>query len=162
MLALEAVYGSDIRFCTRAGKYFRLHIFGKKQVVNCAVCSKELGRHKYKPGKEWGIQGLLCGSCHVEKTKEFMIRQEETPDRCAMCKEIVEDGEKPRWQWEMESGTLLCKSCFQKKDADYNKKISFCSVCGGKLGMFYYHPKPAWHMQGNLCRKCWDGQKGRE
>lgn len=149
-------------FVPEQGKYFRLHIFGKKQVVNCAVCGKELGRHKYKAGEELGIQGLLCGSCHVEKTKEFMIRQEKTPDRCAMCKVIVEDGVKPKWQWEMEAGSLLCKSCFQKKDADYNMKINFCSICRCKLGMFYYHPKPAWQIQGNLCRMCWDRQKSME
>jgi hypothetical protein len=22
--------------------------------------------------------------------------------------------------------------------------------------MFYYHPKPAWQIDGKLCRKCWD------
>ncbi|HLG37173.1 MAG TPA: hypothetical protein VI338_03495 [Nitrososphaera sp.] len=140
-----------------------MHIFGKKQVLNCAVCGKELGRHKYKPGEDWGITGLLCGSCHVEKTKEFMIRQEKTTDRCAMCsEEILKDSQKPKWQWEMESGILLCKSCFEKKDTDYNKKINFCTACGARLGMFYYHPKPAWHIQGNLCKKCWNSQKSKE
>ena len=139
-----------------------MHIFAKKQIVSCAICGKELGRHRYKPGEEWGIEGLLCGNCHIEKTREFMIRQEETPDKCVMCKEIVEDGQKPKWQWEMESGTLLCKSCYQKKDADHNKKTNFCAVCSGKLSMFYYHPKPAWHIQGNLCRKCWDNHYGKE
>lgn len=155
--------GVDIRFCIGTGKLFYLQFFGKKQVLNCALCGKVLGRHKYKPGEEWGIVGLLCGSCHFEKTKEFMTRQQETPDICAMCsKEIMEDAKKPKWQWEMEPGKLLCKSCFQKKDADYEKKVNFCAVCSGKLGMFYYHPKPAWHIQGNLCKKCWDSQKIKE
>jgi hypothetical protein len=58
----------------------------------------------------------------------------------------------------MEQGTLLCKPCFDKKDIDYNKKVNFCAICGGKLGMFYYHPKPVWHTEGNLCRKCWDSR----
>jgi hypothetical protein len=141
-----------------------LHIFGKKQAANCAVCGKELGRHRYKPGEEWGIEGLLCGDCHIEKTREFMLKQAETPDTCAMCGKEIADKEshKPKWQWEMESGTLLCKSCFEKKDADYNKKMNFCAICNGKLGMFYYHPKPAWHIQGHLCRKCWDSQNSKE
>jgi hypothetical protein len=139
-----------------------LHIFGKRQSANCAVCGKELGRHRYKPGEGWGIDGLLCGSCHVEKTKEFMIKQEETPDKCAMCGQVIEGGEKPKWQWEMEPGSLLCKACFQKKDADHNKKTNFCASCGGKLGMFFYHPKPVWQIQGNLCRKCWDVRRDRE
>jgi hypothetical protein len=141
-----------------------LHIFSKKQVVHCAVCSKELGRHKYKPSEEWGIEGMLCSNCHIEKTKEFILKQKEIPDRCAICnKELAyhddgnkEDRYKPKWQWEMESGTLLCKSCYEKKDAAYNKKLNFCAICNGKLGLFFYHPKPAWQIEGNLCRQCWD------
>lgn len=136
-----------------------MHIFGKKQVMNCAVCGKELGRHRYKPAEEWGIQGQLCSGCHVEKTREFMLRQEEEHDICAMCgKEIAGEVQKPKWQWEMEQGTLLCKPCFQQKDAGYIKKANFCAICNGKLGMFYYHPKPAWRIEGNLCRKCWDSK----
>jgi hypothetical protein len=34
--------------------------------------------------------------------------------------------------------------------------MNFCVMCNCKLGMFYYHPKPAWKIEGNLCRKCWD------
>jgi hypothetical protein len=136
-----------------------LHLFGKKQIVNCAVCGKELGRHKYKPSEEWGIEGLLCGFCHLEKTKEFILEKKEIPDVCAVCKKELTDDQdryKARWQWEMESGTLLCKSCYEKKDTDYNKKVNFCAMCNSKLGMFYYHPKPTWKIDGNLCRKCWD------
>ncbi|MDQ3837062.1 MAG: hypothetical protein M3270_09030 [Thermoproteota archaeon] len=120
-----------------------MHIFGKKQeIVHCAVCGSELGRHKYKPNEEWEIEGMLCSSCHIEKTKQFIMEQKETPDTCAICKkELAEqDQNKPKWQWEMESGTLLCKSCYQKKDADYNKKMNFCTVCNCKLGLFFYHP----------------------
>jgi hypothetical protein len=102
---------------------------------------------------------MLCGSCHLEKTKEFILEQKEIiPDICAICKKELadEDRNKPKWQWEMESGSLLCKSCYQKKDADHNKKLNFCAICSGKLGLFFYHPKPAWQIEGNLCRKCWD------
>jgi uncharacterized CHY-type Zn-finger protein len=142
-----------------------LHIFGKKQVIYCAVCGKELGRHKYKPSEGWGIDGMLCGSCHLEKTKEFMLKQKEIPDICAICKkELTDHGDddagryKPRWQWEMESGTLLCKSCYKKMEAKYNKKLNFCAICNSKLGFFFYHPRPAWQIEGNLCRNCWDRQ----
>jgi len=135
-----------------------LHIFGKKnqETYHCVICNKELGRYKYKPNKEWNIDGLLCSDCHIEKTKEFILKQEEHV--CAVCgKRIIqsEDKNKAKWQWEMESG-YLCKSCFEKKDAEYNKKMNFCAVCNGKLGMFFYHPKLTWHIEGNLCRKCWD------
>jgi uncharacterized CHY-type Zn-finger protein len=139
---------------------FCLHIFGKKQVVHCTICGKELGRHKYRPSEEWGIEGMLCGSCHLEKTKDFILKQKEAPETCAICKKELDDENlnKPKWKWEMESGTVLCNNCYQKKDEDYNKKLNFCAVCNSKLGLFFYHPKPAWQINGNLCRECWDRQ----
>ncbi|HXG06049.1 MAG TPA: hypothetical protein VNI77_01835 [Nitrososphaera sp.] len=125
----------------------------------CAICGKELGRHKYKPDKDWGVEGLLCAGCHIEKTKEFMLKEEGTSETCGMCgKELGDIANKPKWQWDMEPGTLLCDNCYRKKDEDYNKKRNFCAICDGKLGMFYYHPKPAWRIDGNLCRKCWDSR----
>jgi hypothetical protein len=57
----------------------------------------------------------------------------------------------------MESGTLLCQPCFNKKDADFNKKLNFCATCGAKMGFIRYNPKPAWKVSGQMCRKCWDG-----
>ena len=139
-----------------------MRIFNKKndeELQRCAVCNKELGRYKYKPNEEWNIEGLLCSDCHIEKTKEFLLKEEE--QNCAVCGKVIthkEDKNKPKWQWEMESGTLLCKACFDKKDTIYNKKMNFCAMCNGKLGMFFYHPKPAWHIEANLCRRCWDNQ----
>jgi len=143
-------------------KYFHLHIFGKKEVVNCAVCGKELGRYKYKPSKEWGIDGKLCSDCHIEKTREFMTKEAEAPDICVSCgKEIIGDSRKPKWQWEMEPGSLLCKLCFDRKESDFNKKTNFCVICNTKLGMIYYHPKLTWNIEGKLCRKCWDSRNSR-
>ena len=110
------------------------------------------------------IGGLAPGPRVLSKERrgsesEGAKKEQEAPDICAICrKEITEDSHKARWQWEMDQGALLCKSCFEKKDTDYNKKTNFCAICYGKLGMFYYHPKPAWHIEGNLCRKCWDRQ----
>jgi uncharacterized CHY-type Zn-finger protein len=138
------------------------NIFGKKEDVFCAVCSKQLGRHRYRPAKEWDVSGLLCSDCHIDKGREFIEKQnaeQNAPDRCANCqKEITldEDRNKPKWQWDMDSGLLVCKVCYQKRDVDHNKKINFCSSCNAKLGMFFYHPKPAWKLEGNLCRRCWD------
>jgi hypothetical protein len=145
-----------------------LNIFGKKQIVRCSVCNKELGRHKYRPAKEWNIGGLLCADCHIDKTKDFMERQqrlEKESNKCAVCAREIsseEDRNKPKWQWEMESGVLVCKTCYQKKDAEYNKRISFCAACNGKLELFFYHPKPSWKIEGNLCRRCWDGRNRRD
>ncbi len=51
--------------------------FGKKnkdmKAKRCAVCSRELKRHKYKPSPDWNIEGLLCSDCHFEKTRDFII-----------------------------------------------------------------------------------------
>jgi hypothetical protein len=144
-----------------------VNIFGKKEVQYCAVCNRELGKYKYRPGKGWNMQGLLCSDCHIEKTKEFMMRDQsvdEAPDTCAVCgKEITSDDDrnKPKWQWEMESGVLVCNACYKKKDDSYNKKMNFCSVCNSRLGLIFYHPKPVWKIEGNLCRKCWDDRNER-
>ncbi len=143
------------------------NIFGKKEILHCTVCNKELARHKYRPAKEWKMEGVLCADCHIEKTKEFMLLQqqeESAPELCAICRREIksdEDRNKPRWQWDMESGSLVCRECYQKKDTDHSKKMNFCSSCNSKLGMFYYHPKTEWKIEGNLCRKCWDEQNGR-
>ena len=134
-----------------------LGLFGRKTLLRCTVCSKEL-KHKYKPRDEWEMEGYLCSDCHIEKTKEFASKPPE-PDHCAVCKQDLGDiAVKPRWQWNMEPGTLLCQRCFNNKDADHNKKLNFCSVCGTKMGLIRYNPKPAWKVEGQLCRKCWDGR----
>jgi hypothetical protein len=41
-----------------------------KEPKKCAICDKTL-THKHKPKREWGIEGHLCGDCHVDKMKEF-------------------------------------------------------------------------------------------
>lgn len=138
------------------------NIFGKKEAAFCALCSKELGRHRYRPAKEWNMSGLLCADCHIDKTKEFLelkSSKQDAPEFCAMCRKKLtrdDDRNKPKWQWEMESGLLICKSCYTKKDIEHEKRMNFCSSCNGKLGTFFYHPKPAWKIEGNLCRRCWD------
>ena len=47
------------------------------------------------------------------------------------------------------------------KDGEHEKRTNFCAVCNGKLGIIYYHPKPAWKIEGNLCKKCWDNRNRR-
>ena len=56
---------------------------------------------------------------------------------------------------------LLCKACFDKKESSHDKKKNFCVLCGAKMGIIRYNPKPKWKVNGNLCRKCWDGQKAQ-
>jgi hypothetical protein len=36
----------------------------------CAICQKEL-KHKHRPKKEWNIEGLLCGDCHMDKMRQY-------------------------------------------------------------------------------------------
>jgi hypothetical protein len=142
-----------------------LHIFGKKEALYCTNCNVKL-KHKYKPQAEWKIQGLLCAECHIEKTKEFILKKqdekkriEEAPTECTICKKeiVLEiDKKKPRWQWNMESGSMLCKNCYNNKEADYDKKLNFCAICNKKMGFIRYNPKPKWEIEGQLCRECWD------
>ena len=142
-----------------------MRLLGKKEILYCSNCGKEL-KHKYKPSTEWRIEGFLCSDCHIEKTKEFILKKQEqrmleeaSPDICGICKkEIVleTDKNKARWQWNMESGILLCKNCYEKKDSEYNKKLNFCALCSKKMGFIRYNPKPNWKIEGQLCRQCWD------
>jgi hypothetical protein len=134
-------------------------LFGGR-TVRCAVCSKEL-KHKYKPQAEWKIDGYLCSDCHIEKAKEFASRPAD-PDRCAVCGcDLPDIAVKPKWNWEMAPGSLLCQPCFNKKGAEHDKKLNYCAVCGAKLGFIHYNPKPAWKVEGKMCRKCWDGRNAK-
>ncbi|MFZ0513943.1 MAG: hypothetical protein WAM14_20215 [Candidatus Nitrosopolaris sp.] len=102
-------------------------------------------------------------------TKEFILRQQEekskleqAPDICSVCKREISletDKNKPRWQWNMEHDSILCKSCYEKKALDYEKKWNYCTLCNNKLGFIRYNPKPKWNIEGQLCRKCWDKQQ---
>ena len=135
-----------------------MQLFGKKQPVYCSVCKREL-KHKYKPGKDWKIEGFLCGDCHIEKTKEFLLKaQEVIPDVCAFCKQEIAEGSgrKARWQWNLEAGAVVCDACFESKDAEYEKNLNYCSICKAKIGFVRYNPKPNWNLKGQLCRRCWD------
>ncbi len=139
--------------------------FWKKKQEFCILCKREL-QHKYKPHKEWKISGMLCSDCHIINTKEYIAKQQiekEKQERelntCSICsRQIKSDAEqvKPRWQWNLERGTILCKNCFEKKDKEFEKERNYCSICGTNLRFIRYNPKPKWNISGQLCRKCWD------
>jgi len=122
----------------------------------CTICNIKL-THKHKPKREWNIQGVLCGNCHFDKSKEYFEGKIVQPCiKCGTSKKITDLWE-PRWQWEMEG--LLCKECFDKKEEEYAKKKNFCALCGGKMGLIRYNPKGNWEIKGQLCRDCWDEKK---
>jgi hypothetical protein len=56
---------------------------------------------------------------------------------------------------------LLCKECFDKKEAGHNTKRNYCSLCNAKIGFIRYNPKPKWKIDGQMCRTCWDEHKAR-
>ena len=144
-----------------------MHLFRKKEILRCSNCDKVLS-HKYKPRPEWKVQGFFCSGCHMEMTKEFILRQQEektklehAPDICNLCKKEIlleTDKNKPSWQWNMERESILCKSCYEKKALDYERKLNYCTTCGNRLTFIRYNPKPKWNIEGQLCRKCWDKQ----
>ncbi|KKK50119.1 hypothetical protein LCGC14_3128230, partial [marine sediment metagenome] len=67
----------------------------------CAICQKEL-KHRHKPKKEWNIEGLLCGDCHMDKMRQYF--EGTMTQNCVECKskKKITDLWEPRWQWEME------------------------------------------------------------
>jgi hypothetical protein len=146
-------------------RWRKLQFFRKKVTHRCVRCDKEL-IHKYKAQAEWNIQGFLCSTCHIEITKEFITRQQEEKSKkelslhmCAVCKKeliLESDRYRPRWQWNLERGTTLCKGCYEIKSTDYERKLNYCVICESRLGFVRYNPKPKWNIQGQLCRNCWD------
>lgn len=118
------------------------------------------------------MQGLLCSDCHIEKTRDFVLRAEEekkreleqkekedrTCDRCNNMIALDTDKKKPEWKWNMDNVKVLCPQCYEKTEADFHKKLNFCAVCNIKMGFIRYNPKPKWRIDGQLCRRCWDEQ----
>jgi len=124
----------------------------------CTICKKPT-KHKHKAKKEWYIESPLCGDCYISKMQEqYDGNVKSFCDACKIKKNVSELWE-PRWQWDMKG--LLCKTCFDKKESDFNQKKEFCSQCSVKLGFFRYKPKPNWKMDGQLCRNCWDTIKAK-
>ena len=92
----------------------------------------------------------------MQKYYDLSVKQ-----KCVICgiEKSVPDLWEPKYAWEMKG--LLCKTCFDKKDVEYNKSKTFCGSCGKKLGVIRYNPKRQWALQGQLCRECWDTQKAK-
>lgn len=144
----------------------------KRRNEHCTVCKKEISGHRYKPSPEWNLQGFLCSDCHIEKTRDFILRTEEEKRReleqkekenstCDICKTVIAldaDKKKPEWKWNKDKVKVLCPQCYEKTEADFNRKLNFCAVCDIKMGFIRYNPKPKWRIDGQLCRKCWDEQ----
>lgn len=121
------------------------------------------------------MHGLLCSDCHIEKTRDFVLRAEEekkrelkqkekedrTCDRCNNMIALDTDKKKPEWKWNMDNVKVLCPQCYEKTEADFNKKLNFCAVCDIKMGFIRYNPKPKWRIDGQLCRRCWDEQNSK-
>ncbi|HEX5185555.1 MAG TPA: hypothetical protein VFV86_01580 [Nitrososphaeraceae archaeon] len=139
--------------------------FWKRKQEFCVFCKREL-QHKYKPHKEWKITGMLCSDCHIIKMKEYIAqqqiekeKQERELNTCSICLRLVKsdtDLIKPKWQWNLERATIMCKSCYEKKQTEFEKERNYCSICGTNLKFIRYNPKPKWKISGQLCRKCWD------
>ena len=57
-----------------------MELFGRKKILHCANCGKVM-KHKYKPPDDSGIEGLLCADCHIDKTKEQVLKKQEEKKR---------------------------------------------------------------------------------
>lgn len=146
----------------------------RKEISHCVKCNKELTKHKYKPPKGSSLEGFLCSDCHLEVTKESILKENVEKEKlknqpivqketCEMCKKefLESEVEKARWQWNMERGAVFCKSCFDLKEKQFELEKNFCALCGKSLKFFRYNPKPSWNISGQLCRKCWDERNKR-
>lgn len=125
----------------------------RKRYEPCAVCGREM-KHKHKPMDHWGINGYLCGDCHIDKMKEFA--EDERTERCELCGNKLD----PKNVYESLKGmnlkSRICADCYERKRIETEKKLENCITCGKKLGFLRYNPKHEWNLDGQLCRKCWD------
>ena len=134
-----------------------MKLFSSEPAI-CTICKKPT-KHKHKAKKEWYVESPLCGDCYISKMQEqYDGNVKSFCGTCKMKKNVSELWE-PRWQWDMKG--LLCKTCFDKKENDFNHKKEFCSQCSTKLGFFRYKAKPHWKIDGQLCRNCWDSIKAK-
>ena len=109
---------------------------------------------------------MLCSDCHILKTKEYLVKnqlekekQEREVNTCCMCGLHIKselEKVKPRWQWNLERGSILCNNCYEKKEKEFEKQRNYCAICKTNLKFFRYNPKPNWNIPGQLCRNCWD------
>ena len=114
------------------------------------------------------MKGLLCSDCHTQNMKEYFLKEQEQQEKdereinsCSSCNKYVKSVEerlKPKWQWNLESGIILCKKCFEKKEKEFEIERNFCSICNKKMKFIRYNPKPSWKIKGQLCRECWDNR----
>src|SRR6266513_1143838 len=72
-----------------------LSLFRKRKVMFCLLCKKQL-TYKYKTARDWDIHGFLCSDCHIEKTKEYLFKQEQEKaklehkqDACSLCNKTL-------------------------------------------------------------------------
>jgi hypothetical protein len=81
----------------------------------------------------------------MKTTKEFVIKQKEEEEKinkkqnqCFICNNHIdpEKKKKPRWQWNMDSGSFLCIDCFEKKELSYEKRQNFCSISIKKWDLY--------------------------
>ncbi|MBI1829205.1 MAG: hypothetical protein HY222_00895 [Thaumarchaeota archaeon] len=124
----------------------------------CSVCKQSI-THKHKPKREWDVEEPLCGDCYVGQMQKYYDLS--VTQKCVMCsiEKNIPDLWEPKYPWEMKG--LLCKTCFDKKDTEYNKSKTFCGNCDKKLGIIRYNSKRQWALKGQLCRECWDSQKAK-
>lgn len=121
-------------------------------------------QHKHRPMKEWGIDGFLCGDCHLDKMREYYVERKVPKKKlvkCDLCGKEVD----PEDVYEPHRGLNLkgriCRECFEGRQKEQQKQFEYCALCGKKLGFFRYNPKDKWKIDGQLCRKCWDAQNMR-
>jgi hypothetical protein len=108
--------------------------------------------------EQWGIDGFLCGDCHLDKMKQFYSQDPSEKEKCEMCGRGLD----PKDVYELHRGlnlkSKICAECYENERKELDKKSDNCTICGKKLGFFRYNPKREWNIGGQLCRQCWDHQ----
>ena len=133
-------------------------MFFKNKSIFCTICKKQLN-HKYKPKKNWNINGYLCNNCYLDELKKQYERNNKK--NCYICNKLqnISNMWEPRFEWNITEP--ICEECFTKKESDFQHKKNFCSICNKKLGFIRYNPKGKRQIDGQLCKLCWVESKSR-
>ncbi|MFQ5920974.1 MAG: hypothetical protein ACE5JV_03045 [Nitrososphaerales archaeon] len=135
--------------------------FRKKEGGRCAVCGREL-QHRHRPMQEWGIDGFLCGDCHLDLMRDYYVEgkaPKKSLVKCGLCGKEVDPEDAYEAPRRLNLRGTLCRECFEGKEE--KKGPEHCAICGKKLGFLRYNPKKKWRIDGHLCRRCWDAQNIR-
>jgi hypothetical protein len=101
-----------------------------------------------------------------QKAQEEEERKARTCNLCGAVQGSPHDVYRPVYRWGLSCSTLLCKGCYDEKQAAYDVKLRTCTACGTVKDDVTDVTSPPWQWnmeQGSrLCHDCYDRAEAAE